>query len=90
MVIVAIPLHRFPACFANDILKRFDGLFLGCLGTGHVENFLLHDRAVKIVDPVTERELRERQPHRNPVGGDMVEIVEIETADGEIAQLLDC
>ena len=60
MIVVTVALYRFPASFPDDMPERFDGLLLRRLCAGHVEDFFLHDRAVQIIDPVAERNLRQR------------------------------
>ena len=52
MPIVAVALRRDAAGFADGILKRSNCLLLRRRCAGHVEDFLLDDRAVKIVDGV--------------------------------------
>ena len=51
--------------------------------------FSSHDGAVQIIHSIAERDLRERQPHADPVGGEMIEVIEIDAADGEVAQLIE-
>lgn len=86
---MAVALDGLAAGFADDMFKRGGGLFLWRCGAGHVEDFLFHDRAVQVVDAVAERDLRERQTHADPVGGEMIDVVEVNAADREIAKLLD-
>src|SRR6266699_3654740 len=50
--------------------------------------FFLDDRAVQIVHAVTEGNLCERQPHAHPISREMVDVIEINAADGQIAELL--
>ena len=89
MPVIAVPLHRFAAGFADDVLERRDRLFLRRLRAGHVKDFFFHDRAVQIVHAVAERDLGQRQSHRNPIGGEVIEVIEINAADREVAKLLD-
>ena len=89
MSIMTVALDRFAAGFADGVLKRCDGLLLRGRRTGHVENFFFQNCAVQIVDSVTERDLRQWQADAHPIGGDVVDIIEIDTANGEIAKLFD-
>ena len=89
MAVMAISLHRLPAGFANSVLERGDGLLLRGSCAGHVEDFFLHDRAVQIVHAVAERDLRKRQSKADPVGGEVIDVIEIDAAHREIAQLLE-
>ena len=50
--------------------------------------FFLQNCAVQIVHAVAERDLRERQSQADPVSGQMVDVVEVNAADREIAKLL--
>ena len=43
----------------------------------------------KIVHPVAERHLRQRQPHRHPVRRDVREIIQVNAANGEISQFVE-
>src|SRR6266705_4118554 len=89
MPVITVALDRNSSRFANGMLKRSDALLLrrGC--SGHVENFFFHDGAVQISHAVTERHLRQRQTQADPISGQMIDVIEINSADGEIAQLLD-
>ena len=89
MAIVAVALNRYAAGFANSMLQRGSGLFLWRAGASHVENFFFHDRPVQIVHAVAQGDLRERKAHADPVGSEVVEVVEVYAADRQIAQLLD-
>src|SRR3954464_11581935 len=51
-----------------------------------MEYFFFNDGAVKIIRSITESHLGEFQSEPDPVGGDMVEIVEVDAADGNGAQ----
>lgn len=51
-----------------------------------MENVLLDDRAVQIVRAVTERDLRELEAEADPVGRDVIEVIEVDAADGDGAQ----
>ncbi len=70
------------------MFESCDGLLLRSRRTRHVENFFLDDGAVQIVHTVTERDLSERQSHAHPVSGEMIDVVQVNAADGKIAKLL--
>ena len=42
-----------------------------------------------IVRAVAQRHLRQLQPHADPVGGDVIEVVEVDAAHGEGAQCVE-
>jgi len=90
VTVVAVSLDRLPTRFTDHALESFDSLLLrrGC--ARHVENFFFHDRAVQIVHPITEGNLCKRQSHAHPVSGEMIDVIEINAADGKIAKLLKC
>src|SRR6266568_7827514 len=88
MPVKAIALNGFATSLPDCMFERCDGLLLGSSRTRHVENFFLDDGAVQIVHTVTERNLRERQPHAHPIRREMVDVIEINAADGQIAELL--
>ena len=62
------------------------GLQLRRFGAGHVEDVLLDDGAVQVVRAVAQRHLRQFESHTHPIGGDVVEVVEVNPADGDGAQ----
>ena len=88
MPVITVALSWNSAGFANGVLERSDRLLLRRGRARHVENFFLHDRAVKIVDAVTERDLRKRQSEADPIRSQMIDVVQINAAHGEIAKLL--
>src|SRR5689334_15382968 len=88
MAIIAIPLNRHPSGFANRVFERSDRLLLRSRCAGHVEDFFFHDRPVQIVRAVTERDLGERQSGAYPIGRQMIDVIEIDTTDRKITQLL--
>src|SRR3954447_12378575 len=89
MPIMAISLHRFPTGFSNSMLESRDRLLLWRSGSSHVENLLLQNRAVKVVDTVAQRKLRKRKPHAHPVGGEVIDVIQIDAANREVLQLFD-
>src|SRR5207249_10386239 len=89
MPIMTVALDWFAAGFADGVLKRGDGLLLRGRRTGHVENFFFQNCAVQIVDAVTERDLCQWQADAHPIGGAAGDVIKIDTAAGEIAQLFD-
>ena len=88
MAVKAVALNRFTPSFPDCIFEGRDGLLLRSRRTRHVENFFLDDGAVQIVYAVTQRDLGERQPHAHPVSCEMVDVVQVNAADGKIAKLL--
>jgi hypothetical protein len=90
MPVMTVALDRLAASFANGVFKRGDSLLLRRGGAGHVENFLLEDCSVEIVHTVAQGDLRERQSEADPIRRQVVNVVEIDTAYREIAQLLEC
>src|SRR5438105_9876849 len=89
MPIMTVALDRFAAGLTDSVLERAYGLLLRGRCPCHVENFFFQNCAVQIVDPITKRDLRERQTNANPIRGEVVDVIEIDPADGEIAKLLD-
>src|SRR5579864_9438360 len=51
-----------------------------------MENMLLEDRPVEVVGAKTEPNLSELEAHADPISGDVVEVVEINSADSDGAQ----
>src|SRR6266700_2920048 len=88
MPVKAIALNGFSPGFPDCMFEPCDGLLLRSGRTRHVENFFLNDGAVQVVHTVTEGNLRERQPHAHPISGEVVDVIEINAADGKIAKLL--
>src|SRR5713101_4374259 len=88
--IKAVALDWLTTHFANDALECGCALLLrrGC--ARHVEDFFFHDRAVQVVDAVTERDLCKRQSHADPICGEVVDVIEINAADREVTKLLNC
>src|SRR5215211_3350679 len=90
MPVMAIALDRLPASFANGVFKRRNSLLLRCGGAGHVENFFLEDCSMEIVHTIAQRNLCERQSEAHPICRQVVDVIEVNTAHREIAQLLKC
>ena len=88
MPVKAIALNGFTPSFPDRMFERCNGLLLRSGRTRHVENFFLNDGAMQVVHAVTERNLRQWQPHAHPISGEMVDVIEINTTDGQIAELL--
>ena len=87
---MTVALDRLATSFADGVFKRGDRLLLRRGGAGHVENFFLQDCSVEIVHTVTQRNLRKRQSEADPIRRQVVNVVEVNTAHREIAQLLEC
>ena len=90
MPVMTVALDRLAASFANGMFKRGDSLLLRRGGTSHVEDFFLQDCSMEIVHTVAQRDLRERQSEADPIRRQVVDVVEVNTAHREIAQLLKC
>src|SRR5882757_440565 len=90
MPVKTVALDRLTASFANGVFKRGDSLLLRRGGTSHVEDFFLQDCSMEIVHTVAQRNLRERQSEADPIRRQVVDVVEVNTAHREIAQLLKC
>ena len=88
MLVKAVALNRLTSSFPNCMFEGRNGLLLRSRRTRHVENFFLDDGAVQIVYAVTERDLSERQSHAHPVSGQMVDVVQVNAANRQIAKLL--
>ena len=88
MTIKAIALDRIAASFADGVFERRHGLLLWRCSSCHMENFFLQNCAVQIIHAVAERDLRQRQTKADPVSRQMVDVIQINAADGEIAKLL--
>ena len=89
MPVMTVSLDRLAASFADGVFKRGDGLLLRRRGAGHVENFFLQDCSMEIVHTVAQRDLRERQSETDPIRRQVVDVVEVDTAYREIAQLFE-
>ena len=55
-----------------------------------MEDLLFDDGAMKIINSVTERKLREGKAETYPISGYVRYIVEEDSADRQIAQFLEC
>ena len=80
MPVMTVALDGVAASFADGVLKRSDSLLLRRSGTGHMENFFLQNCSVDIVDTITQRDLRQRQPEADPIRRQVVDVVEVNTA----------
>jgi len=87
---MTVALDRLAASFEDGVFERGDSLLLRRGGAGHVENFFLQNCSVEIVHTVAQRDLRERQSEANPIRRQVIDVVEVNTAHREIAQLLKC
>src|SRR6266571_9422484 len=88
MPVKAVALNRFTPSFPDCMFECRDGLLLRSRRTRHVENFFFDDSAVQIVHAVTERDLSERQSHAHPISGKMLDVVQVNAANRQIAKLL--
>ena len=85
-LVEGVALHRGAAGFADGFDHLGFGLQLRRFGAGHVEDVFLDDGAVQVVRAVAQRHLRQLQPQAHPIGGDVIEVVEVDAADGDGAQ----
>src|SRR4029450_10134754 len=85
---MTVTLHRIAAGFANSMFESSDSLLLGSGCSGHMEDFFFQNRAVQIVHPVAERHLCERQSEADPIGSQVIDVIQIHAAHREIAKLL--
>src|SRR6476659_8999455 len=90
MPVMTIALDRLAASFANGVFKRGDSFLLRRGSAGHVKDFFLKDCSVEIVHAVAQRDLRERQSEADPIRRQMVDVVEVNAAHSEVAQLVKC
>src|ERR1700730_1450952 len=88
MTVITVALDRNSSGLADGVLQCSDALLLWRGRAGHVENLLFHDCPVQIVHPVTEGDLGQRQTQADPISSQMVDVIEINSADCEIAKLL--
>src|SRR6266446_2589818 len=88
VTVVAVALNWLAASLTNDALESLNRLHLRGGRAGHVENFFFQDGAVQIVHAVTERDLCKRKSHAHPISSKMIDVIEIDAADSEIAKLL--
>ena len=88
MPVEAVALNGFTASLPDCMFERCDRLLLRSGRTRHVENFFLDNGAVQIVYTITEGNLRKRQPHAHPISGEMIDVIEINATDSQIAELL--
>ena len=59
-------------------------------GTGHgIDAGSVVDGAVQVIDAVGQAELGGSPADHGPVGLDVVEVIEVDAADGVVAQVLD-
>ena len=89
MIVIAVALHRLAARLANGMTQRLRGLLFRSRRARHVEDLFSHDRAVQIVHAVAQSDLGKGKAHADPISGEMVEVIEINAADREIAQLIE-
>src|SRR5207248_11005913 len=87
MPVITVSLYWLPARFANGVLERGHTLLLrgGC--AGHVENLFLQNRSVQVIHAVADRDLRARQSEADPVSGQVIDVIEVNPAHRQIAQL---
>src|SRR2546430_1088861 len=90
MAVIAVALNWNSPGFANRVLEAGDVLLWRGGRACHVKNFLFHNGAVQIVHAITKGNLRQRQSQADPIGSEMIDVIEINSAHCEVAQLLNC
>src|SRR6266511_2247396 len=88
MTVKAVALDRLAASFPNGMFERGHALLLGSCCPCHMENFFFQNCAVQIIDAVAEGDLCQRQAKTDPVSRQMVDIIQVNAANGEVAKLL--
>ena len=83
-----VALDGLEAGFADQTFELFDGERFRGLRAGLVMDLLVAHRAVQVVGPVAQGDLRRGRAERNPVGLDVIEIVQQEAADGDGSQVV--
>jgi len=53
-----------------------------------MEDLFFHQCSVQVVDAVVQGNLRQGQRHRDPVAGNVIEVIEINSTDGQVAKLI--
>src|SRR5579864_468786 len=87
MPIMTVALNGNAASLAYGVFQGSGSLLLWSGRSCHVKDFFFQNRAMKIVHAITECDLCQRQAHAHPIGGDMIDVVQVNTADGKIAKL---
>ena len=87
---MTVALYRLTARFANGVFESSHGLLLRSGCPRHVEDFFFQNRAVQIVHTIAECHLCKWQSKTNPVGRQVIYIIQINAAHSEIAKLLEC
>jgi len=87
MPVITVSLYWLPAGLANGVLERRHALLLRGSCARHVENFFLQNCSVQVIHTVAERDLRKRQSKADPVSGQMIDVIELDSAHRKIAQL---
>src|SRR5215475_150650 len=89
MPVMAVTLHRFATRFANCMFESSYRLLLRSGCSGHVEDFFFQNRAMQIVHAIAERHLCERQPEADPIRGEMIDVIQINPAHRQVAELFE-
>ena len=82
-----VAFDRFAAGFRDQAFDLVDGEDLGCFGAGVVIDQFMPHGAVQVVGAVGERGLRRADAEHDPVGLDVIDVVEHQPADGHGAQV---
>src|SRR5579862_9102635 len=76
LVVERVALNGHTPCFLDEAHELRDLLLGAARRTGGLEDLLAHDRALDVVRTEVQRDLRHRQPHHDPVGLDVRDVVE--------------
>ena len=79
-------MNRHAAGFADGFYHLGFRLELGNLRSSHAEDVFFDDRAVEVIRAVAQRDLRQLHAETDPVRGDVIEVIEVDAADGDCAQ----
>jgi len=90
MAIVTVALDRLAISLADGVFECRHTLLLRSSRPGHVKDLFLQNCAVQIIHAIAERYLRQGQTKADPVSGEMVDVIEINAAHCEIAELFKC
>ena len=53
-----------------------------------MEDLFFHQCSVQVVDAVVQGNLRQGQRHCDPVAGNVIEVIEVDPTDGQVAKLI--
>src|SRR5450432_2112062 len=88
-VVERVPLDRNSPRAADEREQIVEGESLRRVRAGLVIDLLAHHRPLEVVDAPGERDLRKEGRDHDPVRLDVVEIVEEQTADRDVAKIIE-